>query len=135
MENRARNEMEIKLGEVTILLRPTFENIAAMEQNLGSVAWLTWKYSRGTGVATMEKSIKAIPSMTECAQIIFYNQLETKENSQTKKYSLEEIWELVLQEGAKVTITIIKFLGVIASGGSAPKQEEPEAPTESEKKS
>jgi hypothetical protein len=142
MENKFRNEMEIKLGDTTILLRPTFENIAAMEENVGSISWLTWKYSRGVKftngevdrVASVnETSIKAVPPMSEAAKIIYFNQAATKPEDPTlKKYSLEEIWELVNFEGVRVTTKIVEFLGRIASGG---KSQNTEPPTEHEKKS
>jgi hypothetical protein len=143
MENKFRNEMEIKLGGNTILLRPTFENIAAMEENVGSVMWLTWKFSRGVRftkegkpdptASSQEQSIKAIPSLTECAKIIYFNQASSKaDDPNLKKYSLEEIWEMVLETGAAVATKVIEFLGKVAAGGKAQNTEEP---TESEKKS
>ena len=136
MENKFRNEMEITLGGVPILLRPTFENIAAMESHVGSLAWLTWKYSRGARVtkegSSLESAIKSLPSLSECAQIIYYNQVATKEGDPTlKKYSLEEIWQLVMQEGMGLSGKVLEFLGRVASGG----KQETEPPTESEKKS
>lgn len=117
MENKFRNEMEIKLGGQLILLRPTFENIAAMESSVGSVNWLTWKFSRGHGT---ESAVKNMPSMTDAAKIIYFNQASTKpEDSNQKKFSLEEIWDLVQAEGGSVIKHVIIFLGRLTAGNRA----------------
>jgi len=122
--------MEIELAKVKILLRPTFENIAAMEENVGSIAWLGWKYSRGIGT---KDAVKSIPSMSEVAKIIYFNQAATKADDVTqKKFSLEEIWDLVLQEGAGVSSKIMLYLGRITAGNKA---DEIEGLSETEKKS
>lgn len=137
MENKLRNELELTLGSEKILLRPTFENVAAMEANVGSVAYLGWKYSRGVKIKdgkiehNMNDAVKALPSMAEAAQIIYYNQAATKPEDPTlKKFSLEEIWELVLEEGASVTKTVVVYLTRLTSG-----QKQPPQVTEEEKKS
>lgn len=145
MENKYRNEMEINLAGEKILLRPTFENIAAMESNVGSVAWLTWRYSRGVKFkdgkvdkASMasEAAIKAIPSLSETAQIIYFNQAALNPTDATqKKYSLEEIWSLVMAEGAKVTGQIVLYLGRITAGNKSEDITELKDLTEAEKKS
>lgn len=122
--NKARNELVIKVGGKEILLRPTFENIAAMETNLGSVAYLGWKYSRGVTMqngkaVTTNEAIKSIPSMTEVAQIIYYNQASTKpEDSSLKKYSLEEIWDMMLKNGAagEIVRSIVMYLAQLTAG-------------------
>lgn len=122
MENKYRNELEIDLAGTKILLRPTFENIAAMEENVGSVTWLTWKFSRGAGSKNgpIEPNIKAMPSLTESAKIIYYNQAATKpDNPFEKLYSLEQIWDLVSQEGARVSVEVIKYIGRITAGNKA----------------
>lgn len=142
MENKFRNEMEIVLGEHKILLRPTFENIAAMEANVGSVAYLGWKYSRGIrvdkdgkadkGSLNSADAVKALPPMSEAAQIIFYNQAATKADDPTlKKYSLEEIWDMVLQRGSPVVRDVFVFLGRITAGS---KSFDPKAETTPEEK-
>src|SRR5690606_7558027 len=109
--NSARNELIVKLGGEEILLRPTFENISSMESNLGGVAYLGWKFSRGVVIGkdgkpdlsggNTERAVKSLPSMNEVAQIIYYNQAAVKPEDPTqKKYSLEEIWEKMLKNGA-----------------------------------
>lgn len=130
MENKFRNEMEIKLGGETILLRPTFENIAAMESFVGSVAWLGWKFSRGVRVGAdgkaikqnviTEEAIKAIPTLSDSAKIIYYNQAACRADDPTqKKFSLEEIWDLVLQEGTPVVKHITMYLAGVTAGSKA----------------
>ncbi len=127
MENKFRNEMEISLGGETLLLRPTFENIAAMETDIGGLAYLGWKYSRGIRLgadgrptkASMgsEASIKATPTLTECAKVIYYNQAATKADDPTqKKFSLEEIWVLVSVEGISVVRPVTIYLAQVTAG-------------------
>jgi len=130
--------MVLKLGPEQILLRPTFENIAAMESTVGGVAYLGWKYSRGIRLengkpVVTEQSIRALPPLTECAQIIFYNQAATKPEDPTlKKFSLEEIWDLVLQEGTPVAKQVVQYLAGLTTGD---KSEPPKAVSDEEKKS
>ncbi len=133
MENKFRNEMEIVLGGQKILLRPTFENIAAMESNVGSVAWLGWKYSRGVRIDSdgkvvagdMEQTVRSLPSMSEAAKIIYLNQAE-------KKFSQDEIWELVLGSGSAVARQIVLYLARVTAGDRSIDKSEV---TEDEKKS
>ncbi len=126
--NNARNELTIKLGGEEILLRPTFENIAAMESNLGGVNYLGWKYSRGlkknesggidaASIASHE-AIKSLPPMSEIAQIIYYNQAARKQDDPTqRKYSLNEIWERLLITGsASLVRTITVYLAKLTAG-------------------
>ncbi len=134
--NKFRNEMEIKLGLEKILLRPTFENIAATETHVGGLAFLAWKFSIGSrGGAGMLEMAKSLPTLTECAAIIFYNQAATKENDATKKkFSLEEIWEFVQAEGMKDVIhNITMYLARITAGSV--KVDELDKMSEAEKKS
>lgn len=122
--NSARNELIIKLGGEDILLRPTFENVSSMESNLGGVAYLGWKFSRGAvkdinGVMDTTKAIKSLPSMSEVAQIIYYNQAAVKSDDPTqKKYSLEEIWDRLLKNGAGGTVVrdVTMYLAKLTAG-------------------
>jgi len=126
--NSARNEMIVKLAGEEILLRPTFENIAAMEANVGGVSYLGWKYSRGirtnasgevdTTSLVSDMAIKSLPSMSEVAQIIYYNQAASKPDDPTqRKYSLEEIWDKMLKNGAGgITRTITIYLARLTAG-------------------
>lgn len=135
MENKFRNEMEITLAGQKILLRPTFENIAAMEAQVGSVVHLVWKFSRGVskdGKVTAG-AIASFPPLSDCAQIIYYNQAATKPEDPTlKKYSLEEIWDMVIVEGASACKGVVEFLGRMMSGSKVTAKELEEA--EEEKK-
>jgi len=108
MENPNRNEMLIKLGGVDILLRPSFENIAAMEAKLGGLPYLAFKFSsHGKNSATL----------SDCAQIIYFNQAAVNPNDPTKKkLSLDEVWELVSQEGVNVLQPVMAFLARLTAG-------------------
>jgi hypothetical protein len=126
--NPNRNELELTLGQEKILLRPTFENVAAMEQAIGGLAYLGWKFSKGfqtlkTGETTdggpMIKGFdpKNMPTLTEIAQVIYYNQVATKKDDPTlKKFSLEEIWDLVKMEGIKILPVVTVFITRITAG-------------------
>ena len=130
MENKFRNELEIEVAGTKILLRPTFENIAAMESNVGAVAWLGWKYSRGHGT---KDAAKSIPPLTECAKIIYFNQAATDPQDATqKKFNLEQTWDLVLQAGAPVVKDVMTYLARLTAGN---KSVDGEAVSEAEKKS
>lgn len=114
MANKYKNEMEIKIGEETILLRPTFENLSDMESNVGGLAYLAWRLSRGT---TIEDKVKSLPSFTDMAKIIYYNQAARKaDDPSLRKLSLEEIWELVQGEGAKLIKPVTEYLSQIMAG-------------------
>ena len=125
--NPFRNEATIKLGEVEILLRPTFENVAAMERSLGSLVYLGHRFSKGLRLRMAAESkglpvhtddlAKCMPTLTELAEIIYYNQAARREDDQTKrKYSLEEIWAMVSDEGIKISNEVITYVNKIASG-------------------
>lgn len=130
MANKYRNEMEIELGPNKILLRPTFSNIAETESNLGSVAYLAWKFSRSVRSRAnneIEKSVKELPPLTECAQIIYYNQAEKDPDDASKrKLSLDDIWQMLLDHGAgnNLTVKITIFIGMMLSGGKQIEEEE-----------
>ncbi len=117
--NKFRNEMIVKLGAEEILLRPTFENVVATETHVGGLAFLAWKFSRGSRAGMLEMA-KSMPTLTECAAIIFYNQAAVKEDDQTKKkFSLEQIWELVQSQGMKDVIhAITVYLAKITAGAT-----------------
>lgn len=137
MENKFRNEVEISLGGEKILLRPTFENIAKTESNVGSISYLAWKFSRGVSLddkgkvdpqsLSSEAAVKSLPSLSEATQIIFYNQAEPK-------FSIEDIWDLVLKtpdkKGLMMNTTV--FIGRMLTGGNFDEEKEV---TEDEKKS
>ena len=127
MENKFRNEMLIKLAGEEILLRPTFENLAAMESKMGSIAYLAFKSGAKADLSKVNspaEMIKCTPPATETAQIIYFNQAE-------HKFNLEQILEMVLDEGAvHAGMNIMPFLLKMTAGNKMQKQ-----PSESEKKS
>lgn len=123
MENKFRNELEIVIGGEKILLRPTFENIASMEANVGSVAYLAWCYSRG--LSGGKEAMKNMPSMSDSAKIIYFNQAATRSDDSTqKKLSLEEIWDLVMSEGVGVARVVVQFLAKVTAGNKVVEIEE-----------
>jgi len=126
MENLFRNEMMMKIAGVEILLRPTFENLAAMESKMGSIAYLAFKYGAKIDLKNPDpkEMIKCAPPVTDTAMIIYYNQA-------VHKYTLDEILDLVLTEGSlQVGMQIIPFLLRMSAGN----KNIPQA-TEEEKKS
>lgn len=104
--NKFRNEFQVELAGEKILLRPTFENLAAMEQAVGSLLYLAVKFSKGMSA---QATMATTPTMTECAQIIYHNQAE-------KKFTLEETFEKCMDHGLSVTKQVLEFLTVCSSG-------------------
>ena len=119
MENKFKNEMEIELAGEKILLRPNFENLAMMETKMGGVAYLAYKYGGGydveTGKIDPAKAAKALPPLTDAAQIIYFNQAE-------KKYTLEEIHSMLLQTGIKACFSVVMFLARCTAGNKLAKE-------------
>ena len=126
MENKYRNEMEIELAGEKILLRPTFENCAAIETSHGSLAWLGWKFSRG------ERDLKHMPGITDMALLIYHMQAASDpEDSSKKFYSLQEIWDKVQVTGMKPLFPkLIEFLARTTAGNKLANE-----PSENQKKS
>lgn len=104
MANKFRNEMVVKVGGVEILLRPTFENCANLESALGYglpvLSFILYQAS---------KDIKKMPVMTDIAKIIFFCQAE-------KTYTLEQIWDFMMGEGAELTLQALTFVAKITAG-------------------
>lgn len=142
--NPFKNEKVIKLGGVEILLRPDFENMAALEEAVGSMAYLGYRFSRGARIkgqgGSLEEIVKAMPTMTECAQIIYYSQAARNETDATKrKFSLEEIWSLVQEEGIAITTPVGEFINNMGQGTKnlnpqSVSEKKPEPEGENEKK-
>lgn len=136
--NQFRNELKVTIGGSEILLRPTFENIAQVESNVGSISYLAWKFSRGVrrdatgGIdkasLSSEETIKGLPSLTEMAQIVYYCQAE-------KTHDLNSIWELIIGSGSSQSLLmqVTVFIGKMLAGSSFEVKEE--TLNESEKKS
>lgn len=127
MANQFKNEMEIEVGGEKILLRPTFESLAAMESDLGGLPYLAYKFGQGVDIETktIDKllSAKSLPGVTETTKIIFYNQVE-------KKFTKEQIFDLVMAEGIRVCAQMVLFLVRCTAGNKLAKE-----PTKSQKKS
>ena len=106
--NPFKNEKVIKLGEVEILLRPSFENIAALENNVEPLMSITQRMAKGA---------TKVP-VTLIAQIIYYSQASRKaENLDAYFYSLEEIWGMLQTCGvASVFNPVLGFIGQVFAG-------------------
>jgi hypothetical protein len=127
--NKFKNEMEITLGPEKILLRPTFENLAEMETNVGSVGYLSWKFSQGvrknsdgsldSSSLNSRETIQSLPSLSEITQIIYYNQAE-------RKFEKQDIYEMIVSEGAyrDCMIAVTIFIGKMLTGGQKFDEEE-----------
>ncbi len=141
--NKFKNEMEIEIGSKKILLRPTFENLAQMESNVGSVGYLSWKFSQGvrknsdgsldSSSLNSREVIQSLPSLSEITLIIFYNQAE-------KELEKEDIYELIVSEGAyrDCMIAVTIFIGRMLAGGKKFEEEsllEKKKPSQVKKKS
>lgn len=124
MENQFKNEMLIKVAGEEILLRPTFENLAAMESKMGGIAYLAFKYGKGIDVESMKidpvAAAQSLPPLTDASQIIYFNQIP-KEGE--KRRSLEEIHELCLAEGLKVCTQVVMFLARCTAGNKFAQKE------------
>jgi len=99
MANKHRNESMIKVGEVEVLLRPTFENCANLESALGY----------GIPMLAFNMMNKKLPGLTEVAKVIYFCQAE-------KKHTLEEIWDLIMIEGIGSSTQVLHFIGQITTG-------------------
>jgi hypothetical protein len=121
MANKYKNEMEIELGPEKILLRPSFENMSDTEANVGGIGYLAFTFSRSSASKSIDDSVKQLPPLTMAAKIIYYNQAARKEEDSTlRKFSLEEIWDLVQDEGIKIIKPITNYLSIMTSGNKNP---------------
>lgn len=138
--NPIKNEYIVKLGEEEILLRPTFENLAALETNVGSVAYLGWLYGRqfADKDASLEEKVKMAPPMTKSVEIIYWCQAaRDPDDPNQRKYSREEIFEKVIDTvGVRIKDDVILFLGKAGAGGKRVSEEKKDdnATGESEEK-
>ena len=116
-ENKFKNEMIIKIGGEEILLRPTFENIANLESKLGGVQYLAFKFGQGIGGKAGLMQAKSLPTLTECAQIIYFCQaMNNPENEQEKKYSLEEVFQKLIGNLGNIPAEVMLFMGRMMAG-------------------
>jgi hypothetical protein len=105
MANKFRNESQIKIGGVEILLRPTFENCANLEASLGyGLQALAMKLSEAA------KDSKKMPVSTDLVKVVYFCQAE-------KKYTLEEVWDFAKIEGTiNIIAPILIFISTITTG-------------------
>jgi len=111
--NPLKNEKIVDVGGEKILLRPTFENCANLEQALGF----------GLPMLAYNLAQKKLPNMTDLAKVVYFCQAE-------KKLTLEQVWELVLKDGMAVATQVLEFVAIITAGDRS----QPEL-TDSQKKS
>lgn len=125
--NPVKNEYTIKLGDEEILLRPHFENLASLENNVGSISYLGWLYGRQYAQKdlTIEDKIKRTPPLTTSVEIIYWCQASRKPDDPNQRlYSKEEIFEKVLNTvGVRIKDDIILFLGQAGAGGKKASKE------------
>ncbi len=116
-ENKFKNEMQIKIGEVEILLRPTMENIASVESLLGGVQYLAFKYGRGIGKSDPLEQAKYLPTMVECSKIIYLCQARhNPENPELKEYSQEQVFQMLMGSMKNIPAQIMIFMGRMLAG-------------------
>lgn len=115
--NKFKNEQVIKIGAEEILLRPTFENISNLESKMGGVQYLAFKYSLGvTAKANLDK-VKNLPSISDCALIIYFCQAkQNPQDPQEKEFSLEQIFEKIQGNLKNIPAECLMFLGKMLSG-------------------
>lgn len=109
--NPFRNEMNVELAGETILLRPTFENLAAMETDIGGIPFLAWKFGKSVSVVDgkMVLGQDSLPPMSICTKVIFHNQ-------EPKKFSLEQVHEMVMAQGITATRIALNFIMKCTAG-------------------
>jgi hypothetical protein len=121
MSNPYKNEMNVKIGEVEILLRPDFENLSSFEANVMTLDEFAFKLVKGK-----------LPSLTQLVKTIYFFQVE-------KKYDLEQINQMVQEsEGIALNRQVMPFLSGCVSGyknKADAKKSADKAISESEKKS
>jgi len=97
--NPYKNEKLIKFGEVEILLRPTFENIAAFESSVITLDEFSIRLVKGK-----------TPGLAVLVQAIYFFQAE-------KKYNLEQINQMLQDSiGIQVNAQVLPFLGSVTAG-------------------
>lgn len=102
--NKFRNEKKIVLDEVEILLRPTFANLATVEGEIGSIAGLAIK------ISTAKDEVSSHLSLSLIAKFFYLMQAD-------KKYSLDDIFQLVLDEGYQsCRVQLLQFFILLTAG-------------------
>jgi hypothetical protein len=108
--NKFRNEIQFELAGETIILRPTFNNLAKTETALGPIASIAIK------MADAKKPEEAQIPISSIVQIFFHNQ-----NDENKK-SLDELNDLCLDAGYLFCKQkVMEFLLVVTGGKAAQK--------------
>lgn len=109
--NQYKNEKVIKLGGVEILLRPTFDNCASLEGDLGY----------GLPQLAFNMSKAKLPAMTDLTKVVFHCQA-------VKKLTREEVWDLVMIEGVGLMTDILVFIANITTGAKHKVEEKKSQP-------
>lgn len=97
--NTYKNEKVIKMGDVEILLRPTFQNCVSLEAVIEG----------GFSGLTMRLFKSQMPGLTDITKVVYHCQAE-------KKYTEEEIWQLVMKEGMGISNQVLMFVAQITAG-------------------
>lgn len=98
--NTYKNERIIKIGEAEFLLRPTFENCAALEGDL----------KMGLNALAFKLAKAELPLNTDCVKVIYHCQVSDK------KLTKEEIWMLCFGSWIDVMKEVLMFIGSITAG-------------------
>jgi len=111
MANTFKNEKEINLNGTLITLRPSFDNMAQVESKLGSIAYLAFKFSQ------FAVNMKNLPGVSELTQIIYYFQAKHDKDVSGDPLTLEQVYDLVCQEGVfKLLTPVLEFLAQCTAG-------------------
>jgi len=100
--NKYKNEKLINVGGTEILLRPTFNNCASLEGDLGY----------GLPQLAFNLTKAKLPAMTELTKVIYHCQ-------DVKNLNQEQVWELVMGEGVGIMAVVLEFVARITIGNKA----------------
>lgn len=137
MSNKFRKELEVELGEVKILLRPTMENLAALEEHaihLQEFSYNTFvKSAEGAASGDKGKIAGSLLKVDQAAKAIYYLQAEA---DPSKRHSLEKIFDLMLAQGVSaITSQMSNYLLTVTVKKDDEPTKETKAMPEEQKKS
>lgn len=99
MANKLKNEMEIKLAGEVFLLQPNFNNVQNLENSpVGGIPKLGFEMSKGR-----------LLTLNEIAWVVYHCH-------EPKKFTVDEIWEMVRHEGISCQPAVYQFLTNITAG-------------------
>lgn len=114
MANSFRNEKEIDLNGRKITLRPTFENMSNFEGKVGSIAYVAYKWSQ------FSVNLKNLPTLSELTMTVYYFQAAHDKDFSGKLLTLNEVFDLVCEEGVFKALTpLLEFLANCTAGNKA----------------